>query len=103
MEMEETIFLSAVLEKMADGKPFDVKFVTADLEKQTGGEIIELRQVRLSIAKRAAPIARAGKKKNAGTQNHWANSTRNAVLPNGLIRKFHIRLIIEFNGRKVIW
>lgn len=98
---EETIFLSAVLAKMTEGKPFDVIFVTADREKNTGGEIVEIRGARLATPKREGPIARATKKKTA--QNHHANSTRNIVLANGLIRKIHIRLIIQFNGKKVIW
>ena len=35
--------------------------------------------------------------------NHWVNSTRNILLPNGQIRKVHIRLIIEFNHQKVCY
>jgi hypothetical protein len=35
--------------------------------------------------------------------HHWSNSTRNVLLPNGQKRKLHIRLIIEFNNKKVCY
>ena len=33
---------------------------------------------------------------------HFENSTRNIKLPNGSIRKIHIRLVRVFNNKKVI-
>ncbi len=34
--------------------------------------------------------------------NHYDNSTRNVKLYNGQIRKFHIRLLFEINGQKLL-
>jgi len=94
------------------GKPvrFHLKFVTANRSEKTGGEIIELKDAcKCSVrTKKGNEIFAA--KKNVPTDdrvtkdpNHWVNSTRNILLPNGQKRKLHIRLIIEFNNKKVCY
>jgi hypothetical protein len=107
------IRLSNVLEQMdqLDGneKPvkFDIKFVTADRIRKTGGEIIEIKQGCKCVGKKNGKVVFDTRKASTDIPkipkdpNHWVNSTRNILLPNGLIRKVHIRLIIEFNGQKV--
>lgn len=105
-----------VLEQMDsldnEGKPvrFQLKYVTADRDKGTGGDIIELKDARKCVGKtregepkfvkqKAIPL----NEKVTRNPNHWLHSTRNMLLPNGQIRKAHIRLIIEFNHKKVCY
>ena len=89
---------------------FQVKYVTANRLQGTGGEIIELKDgCKCSgKTKQGKPIFAV--KKNfpdndrvTKDPNHWINSTRNCLLPNGQKRKLHIRLIIEFNNKKVCY
>ncbi|UZR95937.1 hypothetical protein [Chondrinema litorale] len=82
--------------------PFSICFVTADRIRKTGGKVIELPQVTLTKYDKDLPrYARnsPGKRK----ANHWHNATRNILLPNGQIRKLHIRLIVRFNQQTVIY
>lgn len=94
------------------GKPikFQIRFVTANRDHGTGGEIIEIKDGRKCSGKTKSgePIFQKTKTvsvKDSVTRNpnHWVNSTRNILLPNGQIRKVHIRLIIEFNHQKVCY
>jgi len=96
----------------AEEKPvrFQLKFVTADRQHGTGGEIIEIRDARKCSGKGKngepifqKPRAIVEKEKVSKNPNHWVNSTRNFLLSNGQIRKVHIRLIIEFNNQKVCY
>jgi hypothetical protein len=105
------IFLKDVLETMEQTdkknqlKPFSIVFVTADRNKKTGGDIIEIE--RATILKRLPGEKKAAKpqanKSITKTPNHWDNSTRNILLPNGQKRKIHIRLITRFNNQPVIY
>ncbi|MDP1624104.1 MAG: hypothetical protein Q8M08_17410 [Bacteroidales bacterium] len=109
------IQLSAALDLMdqldGEGKPvnFHVKFVTADRIRRSGGEIIEIQSGRKCVGKRSGKTVFDSRKKAdenpsiSRQPNHWVNSTRNILLPNGGIRKVHIRLIIEFNNQKVFF
>ena len=109
------IQLSSALDEMDrldhDGKPvrFHVKFVTADRIRRTGGEIIEIQSGRKCVGNRNGMTVFDSRHKadehsrNSRQPNHWVNSTRNIILPNGGIRKVHIRLIIEFNNQKVFF
>jgi hypothetical protein len=106
------VTLKEVLETMdkvdKDGKaqPFDMKFVTANRKAGTGGEIIEIEHGRKCVGKRSGKVVFDERKastepKKSKNPHHFDNSTRNILLPNGQIRKVHIRLIIEFNKKKV--
>ena len=107
------IQLSAALNVMDQfddkGKPlsFQVKFVTADRIKRTGGEIIEIKSGQKCVGYRRDKVVFDFREHpthdtpTARDPRHWVNSTRNVLLPNGQIRKLHIRLIIEFNHQKV--
>jgi hypothetical protein len=105
------IFLKAVLEEMEETdkagqlKPFSIEFVKADRNKKTGGDIVSIEKA--VILKRmnyssttSTAVQQSGKNKKS---NHWENSTRNILLPNGQKRKLHIRLITKFNGQPVIY
>ena len=94
------------------GKPvrFQLKFVTANRSEKTGGEIIELKDAcKCSVRTKKGKEIFATKKNLPAVEritkgpNHWVNSTRNILLPNGQKRKLHIRLIIEFNNKKVCY
>jgi hypothetical protein len=94
------------------GRParFQVKFVTADRTTKKGGEIIELKDaskcpVRTKNGQEIYPQRKKVLVQQRITRNpnHWENSTRNIRLPNGQKRKLHIRLIIEFNNKKVCY
>jgi hypothetical protein len=108
------IRLKEVLSEMdrmdPQGKPvsFDIRFVTADRKRGTSGEIIEIKDARKCIDIRDGEVvydqrkaASSGDAAVSRPPNHWINGSRNLLLPNGGIRKIHIRLIIEFNGKKV--
>lgn len=111
--MNGYIRLKAVLEKMEEfdheGKPiaFNLKFVTCDRKRGTGGEIIEIVGGRKCVGVRNGKVVYDKRKIEVQgptkDPRHWVNATRNIVLPNGGIRKVHIRLIIEFNGQKVCY
>jgi len=91
------------------GKPrkFQMRFVTANRKEGTGGEIIEIKDGHKIVGKRDGEVVIDKRKvysdvpKLSRDPHHWINSTRNIILPNGQIRKVHIRLIIEFNNQKV--
>ena len=89
---------------------FQMKFVTANRLQGTGGEIIELKDAQKCSGKtkQGKPIFAAKKNLPANDlvskdPRHWTHSTRNILLSNGQIRKVHIRLIIEFNNKKVCY
>ena len=102
-----------IMESMdCHGKPvrFQLKFVTANRLENTGGEIIELKDackcsVRTTKGKEIFAVKKNFPVDDRVTKdpNHWVNSTRNILLPNGQKRKLHIRLIIEFNNKKVCY
>lgn len=108
------IRLKEVIEIMdrvdSDDKPvlFDIKFVTIDNKRDTGGQIIEVNKARKCIGKRNGKVVFDSRKPASADKvkkdpHHWENATRNILLQNGQIRKIHIRLIIEFNGKKVCY
>ena len=85
------------------GKPatFQVKFVTANRIRRTGGEIIEIQNGRKCVGNRNGSVVFDTRTKPvenpsiSRNPDHWANSTRNILLPNGGIRKIHISLIMN--------
>lgn len=113
--MIELIQLPELLQEMdqfdADGQPipFSIKFVTANKTTGKGGEIIEIESCTKCVRKDNAGNVivdtriNDGQAKQRKCPNHYDNNTRNLLLPNGQIRKCHIRLIVEFNGRKVYY
>ncbi len=109
------IQLSEVLDTMKQfdetGKPvsFQVKFITADRKLKTGGEIINIPSGRYCIGKRNGEVVFDSRQPSGNSEvsrrdpHHWSNATRNILLPNGRICALHIRLIIEFNHKKVFF
>lgn len=111
--MNEPIYLNEVLKKIdavdANGKalPFDITVRSLNRNSKTGGKKYDYKGVRKYRKKKytdsnflKAAQAPAKRKRNP---NHFKNRTRNIELQNGDIKTIRIRLIISFNGQKVIY
>ena len=114
----DTIYLADVLEQMRtlgpDGKavPFSISVRTWQRFSKTGGALKNWAKAKMVMKEenpnlnsilslRQKPKQRTVLKRNP---EHFENKTRNIkVLPEGKIRKIHIRLITMFNGKKVIY
>lgn len=102
------IHLKDALDQMNEPKPFSVSFVTCDINRKTGGDIIKLDDVILSFNENKAEKLGfetpepnvTGYSKRA---NHYEHASRNVLLKNGMRKKIHIRLLLEFNGKKVFY
>jgi hypothetical protein len=85
--------------------PFEIKFVTADERRKTGGDIKHFgKAVMLTNKKRVNASSNLSNiKRQRKKANHWTNATRNIqpVGQNDRIVKVHIHLITHFNGQKV--
>jgi len=80
----EVIELRDALNWMRDGKPFSLKAVKYDRNRRTGGQIFNITHATLHNQYPELGILRI--KTNSGQ-----------------LREVHKRLIIEFNGKQVIW
>ena len=115
--LANTIYLKDVLTIMktpdADGKaiPFSIKTRTLNRYTKKGGKlnsypiaclVMKEKQERITSidALKTMQPKVVRERKNP---HHFANKTRNIRLPNGEKKKVHIRFIIEFNGKKVIY
>ncbi len=104
----ETITLKEALDYLDGGKPFNIMFITANKDTGEGGEECFLNNCRklmhkttaMKVAEKQQEISLA--KKIIKNPRHYPNSTRNLVLENGEIRKCHIRLIRQFNGKTIL-
>ena len=102
------IHLNEALEEMKKPKPFSIAFVTCDQERKTGGEVLKLENVILSsnekhIGELEFDSPSGNVTSFSKAPNHYEHATRNVLLQNGMRRKFHIRLLLEFNGQKVFY
>jgi hypothetical protein len=110
-----TIQLRDALSKMEavnDGIParFDLVVCTFSEERNTGGEILELNNVRMSgFAKQAQnKIAPEFLREQTKFENekrnphHRENKTKNVLLANGQTRKIRIRFILFYNNLQII-
>ncbi len=69
---------------MQTGEPFSAVFCKADRARGTGGEVVTVEQaVQIGV--------------------DYKHSQRLIRLPNEQVRTMHIRLIMYFNAKKVIW
>lgn len=107
------MFLTEIIKEMhrkdEDGKPvpFSLTFVTADKNKRTGGEVVDIAAAILTwgddkAMRKALNEESVSADKKEKKPNHWKHRTRNLLLPNGQIRKVHLSLITKFNGYDVI-
>lgn len=87
--------------------PFSVEFVTADLQRDKGGEVITLANAVMVTPsywrKKRKALVYTGVTPKKG-QNHFENMTRNIrQLNDTVFVKLHIWLITKFNGENVVW
>jgi hypothetical protein len=109
----EIIHLSDALnlmEVVADNNkpiPFQIKWVTHSKTTGTGGKVLEFDQAIKVMGVKNGKMINAVRKTAIAlgkNPNHYKNQTRNiSYLNSNQIRKIHIRLILEFNHKKVIW
>ncbi len=106
MAVQETIELTEVIDHMEALMPFDITYVTADKKRGTGGDIKQCRGwVKCDLSSQPEPILRKNKISYAEAKdpNHRLHKTRNIMNPvTREIRKLHLRLIVEFNGKRVV-
>jgi hypothetical protein len=99
------IELYEVIQQIDTGEPFNMTYVTADRKKGTGGQIRHCKNwVRCDLATMPEPVLRRNKVYEvARDPRHQEHKTKNIMNPATRdIRKVHIRLITEFNGRRVV-
>ena len=104
----ELISLSDVLTEMKSGNLFKIKFVSYDKKRKTGGHFKEF-QAKLNIKKNkknTSPSDYIQPERKTKNPNHFKNATRSLKIfvdgiDTGNIKKCHIFLITEFNGKKV--
>ncbi len=91
------------MEVIRSGDWCEIKVLTADLVKNTGGSVLHLKKCRIA---RRATIEKSGGATNSSTgiiksAEHNFHFTINVELNNGKIRKIHPILIFEINKQKV--
>lgn len=100
------------METMVDGMPprFNIIACTCDVERNTGGKLLVLNNVKLShlngVKKFVVPDEFKREQEYAPkvsrNPHHKENRTKNFTLPNNEIRKVHIHFILFFNGKQII-
>lgn len=81
-----------------------LRYITADVNKGKGGQVIEFRKCRLvkkQINSKSASGSSEGVR-GVRNPNHHLHFTRNMMLPNNQIRKVHPILITHLNQEEVI-
>lgn len=116
--MNDTIYLNEVLEIMrtpnSEGRAvkFDISYRTFNKNSKTGGKLNYHEDAKLVMAEKPSDQAEIYALMKAPSEkkevirknpNHFKNKTRNIRLENGDIKKIHIKYIITFNGKKVIF
>lgn len=109
--MKDVLTKMKTLDENGKAVPFSIKFRTLNKYTSKGGKLKEYAEARLVTKEKQERITSVSALrtmqprviKERKNPNHFANKTRNLRLPNGEIKKFRIRFIIEFNGQKVIY
>jgi hypothetical protein len=107
----QIIHLADMMEEWKKGLPFSVTVVTCDMNRDKGGEILELKNVKLAWAygklinhqKKESPSEKKTEQELRKNPKHYDNGTQNLLLENGLTRKIHVRLVMTYNGKKVFY
>lgn len=98
----DSIGLNDAMRYIWMGNEFSMVVVAADRKRDKGGNLIKYAGVKLTpqFDRKKKVITMESVSKNP---NHFTNDTRNIILPNGNTESFHPRLMIEFNGREVVY
>lgn len=104
----DIIHLNDALRTMRNGEPFSVSFITLDENRKKGGDIISLEKCLLPSSENESKKLNGFESIENKTDfkkkpNHYEHATRNVLLENGHIKKFHIRLMLHFNDKKVFY
>lgn len=114
---QETIYLNDALQQMqtlnSSGRApeFSIKVRTLNRFSKTGGKLHHYPKAKLVIKEENPNLNSVNSLRNKPKEkttrrnpNHFENKTRNIkVLPQGNFVKIHIRYIIDFNNKKVIY
>ncbi len=94
----------AALDRFKRLKPFNITYVTYSKRTGKGGEVVRFTNCFLKVINRTGSRVLKGPKHYQGSQpDHWKNSTRNFTAHgSGDIKKFHIWLVLEYNGMEVV-
>lgn len=103
-----------VIDRFGWPVPFSLEFFTANVLKQSGGELMVINHavIYAFIPKKrlSTPHAFVNKKVKMQTENQLFNiaivmfsPADRGYVPTGEIIKVHARLITKFNGRKIKW
>lgn len=100
-----------MMEEWKKAEPFTITVVTCDLNRDKGGEILELKNVKLAWAegkklnpqKQSTPIEKDSQPVHRKNPQHYYHGTQNLLLENGMTRKVHVRLVLTYNGKKVFY
>lgn len=90
--------------------PFSCLVYTLNRNSKKGGRLIAYKNAKLLKGKSSKKptltsleISASTLPKSKRNPNHFKNATRNIELPNGDIKKIHIRYIDTFNGKKMVY
>jgi len=106
--MEATILRHVALEEIDSGKPFKLEFITCDRRRGTGGE---LKQVVNWVKVKGDPadIRLPGRQIKKSELNDLRRASGikefniyNPLNPSDHIKKVHYRLMVFFNGKRII-
>lgn len=115
---QQTIYLQDALTAMKtldkDGRavPFSIKVRSLNRYSKTGGKLLFFEQAKLVMAEENPNANSINSLRTISSQtstqrrnpNHFDNKTRNIkILPQNKIQKIHIRYIIQFNNKDVIY
>lgn len=107
IELGEVLDTMSKKDRKGNSIPFSIEFVTADLNRDKGGEIKTLANavmVTPSYWRKTNKGFKMGLTRPKKVQNHFENMTRNIrQLNDTAIVKIHIWLITKFNGQNVVW
>lgn len=103
----DTIFRNDVLLQMDTGDPFDLVFITADRSRGTGGSIRRISGWQKVVNTSSENGNRSGAAviKARKNPNHREKKTVNIFNPNdphGHAVKVHWRLMVFFNGKRIL-
>jgi hypothetical protein len=106
-----TVTIKEMLQEMNSGRVFSISFVSYDKQRRRGGEVKEYPSaVLLRTDNDTIKPKNDNKKGSVGSSTppkHYEHATRAfRVVLNGVetsaIKKFHLFLVLQFNGKKLV-
>lgn len=110
--LEEALTAMKTLDAQGRAVPFSIRVRTLNRYSKTGGKLLHFEQAKLVMAEENPNVNSINSLRTVSTQtattrrnpNHFENKTRNIkILPQNKIQKIHIRYIIQFNNKDVIY